>query len=643
MSYVLPSRFDLWKLGQIAFTIREDGGGGELAIVLAKSKDHRFYHGDATHDTDDSKAPADGGTDCFGVVLATKFGAPLLNTYTVTFNPTTGKYTIARATGTRNFSILFGMHGADGLRARWCLGYSGDKGPGTTFTSDRSPHFWARWNNITGIDDTGGQPTPYAEGGDVGIANDGTAYGVGAYSVPDAVRWEHQFHSPAEVFSQRDTTGGDVWTARRFWDHHRRGERFLVFDPSVSTYTFANRKKVYVPTSEWCKAFPIRQMRRNLDLYYAFPVEAVEQDSSSTAVTLISIAALNYSRTGAVRYQDSAATLKVAAANVLPWQDVGDGDGSFAWINSAITNVNPESDDITTWATAHNLSSRVDDYAADPEGATEMGRAVSNGGGSFNGVQQGTAGDADPRTFSIWYKATVNTGAHQHSLRVDGGSVVEQNIAAGDNVIHRRGSVTVGTGTASFNSYAFINANGASGPAAPSGDDLLISGAQVEESRYPRLFVLTDGATATAGAGTVTGTSGQLPSQILSGKFYFDVKLGWLTSELVNGNHRVLLSIGGTNNRIAVEVDGTGARVRVKSGGSVVVSSNYFTATSRHIKMRVIVDAAAGTLELSGATTGNGKVTGTPWSWTADAFRLGGNYGGSDEADCGFSDFKAAA
>lgn len=102
------------------------------------------------------------------------------------------------------------------------------------------------------------------------------------------------------------------------------------------------------------------------------------------------------------------------------------------------------------------------------------------------------------------------------------------------------------------------------------------------------------------------------------------------------GDTRVLFSVGGAADRLEVYSDAGVIKVRVLEASAVVVESTAIawagdqTATSAPIS--VVCDAAAGTITISGATSGNGTYTGTPWAWPGGASaRVGGVYGAASE------------
>lgn len=623
------SRFDTLQIGTLKVYVTESSGGS-ATITLSEATSRRYYHGDSTHLTEDGQLPANGGTATFGPALATALNAAgLANTYSVTWNASTGRYTVARATGTATFNLYFSVPGDAGTRMRRILGYSADKTGGTSYAGDFSPWYWQRFNARTSVDEGGIRRRPVALVDQV-VAYDGTIYTARPAAFVKRRRWTSNFHTAAFVFDEEDATG-DVWTVERWFDHHAHGERFLLFEDGVSTYTHANRLITGVLSREGIESFLVFLEDNRLDRHYHVPFDILEVTDLSPSL-LLAASGGTFARSSTAAYFTSAQTMAQAASGTPRYQDRGVGTGPRYLNEGARTNLNTESDDVTTWTSTFNLLSRTDDVAADLFGNTEMGELVSNGAGTFNGIQQGMSSSAQPHAWSCWYKAPSNTGSHAHSLRIDDGvTTTEGNITAGDASTFRLGELYKLTAAATLNGYVFINANGTSGPAAPSGDNIRITGAQAEVGRFASSLIETDGASATRAADTRTYTSSEVPSRLRTGKWRQLVSPGFLSSQMLSGDAQWILSLGGTSNGVRLRHDGTGVKIEVLEAGSVRIASAAITFTSRWVDITYTVDPVAGTLTVAGATTGNGTTTGTAFTWSAAAARMGGAYAGALE------------
>lgn len=63
--------------------------------------------------------------------------------------------------------------------------------------------------------------------------------------------------------------------------------------------------------------------------------------------------------------------------------------------------------------------------------------------------------------------------------------------------------------------------------------------------------------------------------------------------------------------------------VAIDLGGSDIVTSSPITFSAKQ-RLTITCNAVAGTIEIAGATTGNGVYMGTPWSLAAATMTLGG-------------------
>lgn len=83
------------------------------------------------------------------------------------------------------------------------------------------------------------------------------------------------------------------------------------------------------------------------------------------------------------------------------------------------------------------------------------------------------------------------------------------------------------------------------------------------------------------------------------------------------------------------------SKFEVLAGGASKVLSNALTF-SREQKLTLTIDATAGTIAVSGATTGDGEVSGTAWSWSPAATSYIGSSNGTSPFDAVYSNARAA-
>lgn len=648
------SRWDCYRLGAMSVTVTESVAGAVL-IAFTATTENRFYHGDATDNTEDGTLPADGGTRCFGVALQTALNTTgvLANTYTVTFAATTGLYTIARATGSATFALTFSSLSAAGRRMRQALGFSGDKSAGTTFTSDRAPYFFlAPAGGRT--DDSGRQRVAAFPAGVVTIASGGRVYGAAPYSTAYGRSWDQSYQSDAACHNALDTTAdGDVWTWERFFEHHRSGERFLFFPFGTTVLSYANRERAYHLSQAGLDDWSIERVVPHSDMYWLVRLAVIERDQGDPAgagAVLLDLSAGStlgtFTRASVGTYQTSANTIHSVAADTRRWEDRGDGYGPLLLLEGAATNINTESEDIDSGsAWGQEYLTGTDGYMAAPDGSIEGDRLVSSasGAGYNREFLYALIGASSTYTFSVWYRdGTVNTGAHDYSIGISvresvGSTLVYTTVDIPPTGSWTRASVTkTGEGTTEGYSMLYVNDNGQSGPRAAVGDDVVYYGAQLELGRFATSYIVsTSGSSTTRAADSWTINNSSVPVVMKTGRWQWAVCPLFADTDLVSGDIYVLMGVYTTANALRIRHDGTGVRVEAYEASTVRAYSGYLTF-SRHQRLTITIDCAAGTIGVTGATTGDGVgATGTAWTWpTSGTVRIGGNVGATAEAFC---------
>jgi hypothetical protein len=140
-------------------------------------------------------------------------------------------------------------------------------------------------------------------------------------------------------------------------------------------------------------------------------------------------------------------------------------------------------------------------------------------------------------------------------------------------------------------------------------------GWQLEDEDFPSQLIDTDGATATRLADDITIAAADVPATMLYGAWTFTIAPARSSDDDADTSTETIFAFAtGTDDRIYLD-DSTG-QIVVRVGGSNVVSSSALT-WSRGQTMTVTVDAVAGTINVSGATTGDGEQSGTAWYFPA--------------------------
>lgn len=271
MSVYAGSRMDFAVLGIATMTVAVTAGGS-AAISFTATTTYRLYHGDATDDTDDGVAPANEGTDCLGVVLAALLNAAGLGgTWTVTFAPTTGLYTIARDSGT--FTLTFS--GDAGTNMRRVLGHDGNRTAAASQVSNQPVWYWYIFPGAES-DDSARQPNENR--GFIQVTG-GRAYGVGPYTLGYGRSRRQAFVTPA--LSSNAVGGAEAWTLERWFEHHRTGERFAWWGPSVTTFSYANREAIYQLSGNGLANWLRQPQMPNWHGYFSVPLDLVEYQAAA--------------------------------------------------------------------------------------------------------------------------------------------------------------------------------------------------------------------------------------------------------------------------------------------------------------------------------------------------------------------------
>jgi hypothetical protein len=164
-----------------------------------------------------------------------------------------------------------------------------------------------------------------------------------------------------------------------------------------------------------------------------------------------------------------------------------------------------------------------------------------------------------------------------------------------------------------------VDPNASSAPGAASGDSLLMYGAQIETGRFPSSTIRTDGSAATRAADILQFATGTYPTRLLDGRWRFFIEPLGTSTEFDGGNSLYWWSFGAGSDVNYIRWN-AGGGIQVVQGGVVKITKGI-TWAARYQRMQLTLDCAAGTLDVQGATTGNGTTVGTAFAW-AGGLRL---------------------
>ena len=170
--------------------------------------------------------------------------------------------------------------------------------------------------------------------------------------------------------------------------------------------------------------------------------------------------------------------------------------------------------------------------------------------------------------------------------------------------------------------------------------DSVTWGVQLEQASFPSSYMRTEelayGAF-TRAADVLSGPISTIPSKMVNGAWSFTVApVGASSGMIRDAGTQTLFSFAEDGSEtIEFYITGGACYLRVVSGGVAKVTSSALTFSADQV-LAVSVDGAAGTLTISGATTGNGTSTGTAWTRTTGPnLYVGARADGSNHAFAG--------
>lgn len=146
-------------------------------------------------------------------------------------------------------------------------------------------------------------------------------------------------------------------------------------------------------------------------------------------------------------------------------------------------------------------------------------------------------------------------------------------------------------------------------------------GAQMERAvMFPSQLIETAGGVTARPADNAKIAHASVPAAMRSGSFRVTIKPRRASAQTNDTTTGTLFAFGsGTDNRIYID---SSNRVVVRQGGATKVQSGALT-WSNDQAITITFDAAAGSVTVSGATTGNGTTTDTTWTMPTGDVQVG--------------------
>lgn len=338
----------------------------------------------------------------------------------------------------------------------------------------------------------------------------------------------------------------------------------------------------------------------------------------------LDFSSMTFARASDALYQTGAHTdggssyISTATTDVLVLENLGDGAGSLARFEKAATNYLQRNREIgsSPWGTTGSAT-----ITADLGGPT---------GSDAERIEVATGGNERYQTTSLlgWAASSgyvrATSGTPDHWLGVWDGSFKVSSVTL--STTYQR-IIAAASNTAG---YFYPCSGQAAGSTSAGARDVRVSLTQHEAGRYATSPIVTAGASATRAADSLTLASASVPADLLTAKGQFaEFSPVWGTADLTSGDERWLLSLGGASNGIRVRHDGSNVLLEALAGGSVKASKSFGTVAKNALVGPLAWDPAAGIVYIDGVA----GTTGTAWTWSAADLRVGGQQGGSNEAD----------
>lgn len=334
---------------------------------------------------------------------------------------------------------------------------------------------------------------------------------------------------------------------------------------------------------------------------------------------LLTFASGTYTRASNAWYHTSASTVVQVAANTIRMESFGDRSNMVA-IERSHANQIIQSEDLGNAAWVASNCTVTTNTSTDPEGGSAADTLTVTASGSASTITQTTA--STNGNFSEAVYAMAGTTSQICSMTVtNGGTTV--NLDFTPTASWERYRVRKTAGATPNQMILRPHAAASTGTA---GDNVIMWGAYGENGTLYGSYVETVAATASTGADSLTYTSGNWDSRLATGRseFYWSGNTDNTGMNLTGA----FFSFGGANDEVHLTTTDT---IEVVAGGVQMVVSGALTWSANQI-MFVRLNPAAGTITVSGATTGNGTTTGTPWAWpTAVTLRVGARTAGAVE------------
>lgn len=310
-------------------------------------------------------------------------------------------------------------------------------------------------------------------------------------------------------------------------------------------------------------------------------------------------------------------------------EDRGDGLGACLLMEKAATNYVLRSRELENAAWGAGTGTTTADQNGGPlgDGLTDRCTVTSGQYGNY----QTAPGPAGQISCTAWVRG-VSGGTHQiYTVHAPAGLVplaAHALSVASTYVRNETGGTAINT--SGLNPIVGLDETAVGGQSAQA-QDCYVDLVQLEAGYYPTSAIRTTSASVTRPADTLSYASGSYPAGFLTRGVVIVFAPDASSAEIVSASEDWRLVQVGASDHVRIRnVTGT-CKAELVCGGSVVAALSI--TFSRGQALTITARPSAGSLTVSGATTGNGTSTGTGAAWASDeTLYVGGDSSGTSNA-----------
>lgn len=334
----------------------------------------------------------------------------------------------------------------------------------------------------------------------------------------------------------------------------------------------------------------------------------------------------------------SSAFLVSASSGVRRLEDRGDGLGRSLLMEKSSTNVLLWSRDPTHagWSAGTATQTANANGGVDASGVAAR---INAGSGQYSAFQT-TSLATTPIAGSLWVRGVSSTQSHQLDVYGNGGGVNHASVLSAPSTSYARNDksgVAAGMGGGMFPVEA-QDLTGSGGQAATA-QDVYVDMMQIEAGYYPTSPIPTTTVAETRPADTLSYASGAYPADFISKGIVVDFAPDASSAEIASSGETWVLvgadqfGIDLLDSYLSIGSDGAGhAAIALISKGTTIANMTG-VVFSRAQHLTITMRPAAGTLKISGATSGNGLAAGPAVAWdSATTLYVGGDHAGANNA-----------